>query len=98
MLALFPRAIDPAAPINAGVRHDVAYGLAQGRIVAPSADVAIACIVGVVMAGANRALDLSAEQTRAFAQDLGALLLHGLGLSRMQAARIMREAVESILA
>jgi AcrR family transcriptional regulator len=98
MLTLFPRATDPAAPMNSGVRRDVTDGIAQGRIVASSEDVAVACIVGVFMAGANRALDLTAEQTRAFAQDLGVLLLHGLGLSRLQAARIMREAVESILA
>jgi AcrR family transcriptional regulator len=98
MMTLFPRATDPAAPINAGVRRDVADGIAQGRIVAPSEDVAVACIVGVFMAGANRALDLSVDRARGFAQELGAMLLHGLGLSRLQATRMMREAVESILA
>jgi AcrR family transcriptional regulator len=98
MMTLFPRATNPAAPINAGVRRDVADGLAQGRIVASSEDVAVAYIVGVFMAGANRALDLSADQARGFAQELGAMLLHGLGLSRTQATRMMREAVESILA
>jgi AcrR family transcriptional regulator len=98
MMTLFPRATDPAAPINAGVRRDVADGLAQGRIVASSEDVAVAYIVGVFMAGANRALDLSADQARGFAQELGIMLLHGLGLGRGQATRMMREAVESILA
>jgi AcrR family transcriptional regulator len=98
MMKLFPRATDPTAPINSGVRRDVADGLAQGRIIAPAEDVAVSCIVGVFMAGANRALDLSADRTRGFAQELGALLLHGLGLSRTQATRMMHEAVESILA
>jgi AcrR family transcriptional regulator len=98
MMKLFPRATDPTAPINAGVRRDVADGIAQGRIVAPSEDVAVACIVGVFMAGANRALDLSADRAREFAQGLGAMLLHGLGLSRTQAMHIMREAVAAILA
>jgi AcrR family transcriptional regulator len=98
MMKLFPRATDPAAPMNLGVRRDVAEGMAQGQIVAPSEDVAVACIVGVFMAGANRALDLSADRASRFAQELGAMLLHGLGLGRTQAARIMREAVESILA
>jgi AcrR family transcriptional regulator len=98
MLTLFPRATDPAAPINSGVRRDIADGIAQGRIVAPAEDVAVACIVGVFMAGANRALDLSADQARAFAQELGTLLLHGLGLSRTQARHMMREAVGSVLA
>jgi AcrR family transcriptional regulator len=98
MMKLFPHAADPAAPINSGVRRDVADGIAQGRIIAPAEDAAVACIVGVFMAGANRALDLSAERTREFAQALGTMLLHGLGLSRVQATRIIREAVESILA
>jgi len=97
MMTLFPRATDPAAPMNAGVRRDVAEGIAQGRIVAPVEDVAVAYIVGVFMAGANRALDLSADRARGFAQELGAILLHGLGLSRTQAMHIMREAVESVL-
>jgi AcrR family transcriptional regulator len=98
MMRLFPHALDPAAPINSGVRRDVAEGVAQGRIVAASEDVAIACIVGVFTAGANRALDLSGDRARGFAQELGTILLRGLGLSRTQAARIMRDAVESVLA
>ena len=98
MMKLFPRATDPAAPINSGVHRDVADGIAQGRIVASSEDVAIAYIVGVFMAGANRALDLAADQAREFAQALGTILLHGLGLGRVQATHMMREAVESILA
>ena len=48
MMRLFPHATDPAAPINSGVRRDVTEGLAQGRIVASSEDVAVACIVGRV--------------------------------------------------
>lgn len=98
MMKLFPRATDPAAPMNAGVHRDVTDGIAQGRIIAPSEDVAVACIVGVFMAGANRTLDLSADRARGFAQELGIMLLHGLGLGRVQATRIMHEAVESVLA
>jgi AcrR family transcriptional regulator len=97
MMRLFPHATDPAAPINSGVRRDVIEGIAQGCIVASSEDAAIAAIVGVFMAGLNRTVDLGADQARGFAQELGTILLHGLSLSRMQAARIMREAVESIL-
>lgn len=72
-------------------------GLARGRIVAPSEDVVVACIVGVFMAGINRVLDLSPAQTNTFARDLGAILLHGLGLSRAQAERTMALAIESVL-
>jgi len=97
MARLFPHAADPAAPINRGVRSDVKEGLAQRRITAQSEDAAVACIVGVFMAGANRALDLKAAQTKTFARDLGSILLHGLGLSRTQAERITAQAVESVL-
>ena len=97
MMRLFPHATEPSAPINSGVRRDVADGLARGRIVAPSEEIAIACIVGVFMAGVNRALDLSPIRTRTFARDLGTILLHGLGLRRAQAAGLMNNAIDSIL-
>jgi AcrR family transcriptional regulator len=95
---LFPHATDPAAPLNSGARRDAADGIAQGRIVASSEDAAIACIVGVFMAAVNRALDLPSGRVREFAQGLGVILLHGLGLKLTEAQRIMREGVESILA
>jgi AcrR family transcriptional regulator len=94
---LFPHATDPGAPLNSGARRDAVDGIAQGRIVAPSEEAAVAYIVGVFMAGVNRALALSAARTRKFAEELGAILLHGLGLSSSQAARIMRDSVDSIL-
>ena len=97
MMRLFPHATDPAAPINSGVRGDVTEGLARGRIVASFEDVAVAYIVGVFMAGVNRALDLSSGQVGTFAGDLGAIMLHGLGISRSQAKRIMAQAVQSVL-
>lgn len=97
MMRLFPHATDPSAPINSGVRRDVADGLASGRIVAPSEEIAIACIVGVFMAGVNRALELSPVRTRAFARDLGSILLHGLGHGREQATGLMNKAIDSIL-
>jgi AcrR family transcriptional regulator len=94
---LFPRATDPTAPINSGVRRDAAEGMAQGRIVATSEDVVVAYVMGVFMAGVNRALDLPASRVRQFAQGLGTILLHGLGLKRAEAERIMRDAIEAIL-
>lgn len=97
MARLFPRATDPAAPINAGVRGDVTEGLERGRIVAPSEDVAVATIVGVFMAGVNRALDLPSSKADTIAIGMGTILLHGLGIGRPQAERIMRQAVQSVL-
>lgn len=97
MMRLFPRATDPAAPINSGVRRDAAEGMAQGRIVATSEDAVVACVMGVFTAGVNRALDLPAGRVREFAQGLGTILLHGLGLKSAEAERIMRDAIEAIV-
>jgi len=97
MMRLFPRATDPAAPINSGVRRDAAQGMTQGRIVATSEDAVVACVMGVFTAGVNRALDLPAGRVREFAQGLGTILLHGLSLKRAEAERIMRDAIEAIL-
>jgi len=97
MMRLFPHATDPYAPLNAGVRRDVAAGMSCGRIAAPSEDAAIAFIVGVIMAGLNRVMDLAAGRTGAFARDLGGILLRGFGLKRAEAIRITKVAVETIL-
>jgi len=97
MARLFPRATDPAAPINSGVRGDVTKGFEQGRIAAPSEDVAVASIVGVFMAGVNRALDLPSGKAGGLAIGMGTILLHGLGVRRTQAERIMTRAVQSVL-
>jgi len=42
--------------------------------------VAVACIMGVFMAGVNLAFELSLRQAKTFVRDLGVILLHGLGL------------------
>jgi AcrR family transcriptional regulator len=98
MMRLFPHSTDPAAPLNSGARRDAVGGIAQGRLVASSEDAAIACIIGVFMGGVNRALDLPPGHVGEFAQGLGAILLHGLGLKRAEAERIMRDSVQSVLA
>ncbi|HKF29004.1 MAG TPA: helix-turn-helix domain-containing protein [Candidatus Binataceae bacterium] len=97
MMRLFPHATDPSAPLNAGVRGDIAAGLSRRRIVAPSQDTAVAAIVGGIMAGLNRVMDLTPDRALAFAKDLGTILLRALGLDRSEAARIMKAAVETIL-
>ena len=97
MMRLFPHATDPSAPLNAGVRGDIAAGLSRRRIVAPSEDTAIAAIVGVIVAGLNRVTDLTPARAPTFARNLGTILLRGLGLDRSEAARIMKAAVETIL-
>lgn len=97
MMRLLPHATDPAAPLNSGARHDIADGIAQGRIVASSEDAAITCIISVFMGAVNRALDLPSGDVREFAQGLGAILLHGLGVKRAEAERIMRDSVNSVM-
>jgi len=93
---LFPNATDPSAPQNAGVRKDVVAGLNNQRITAASPDAPIAVIIGVAMAGVNRAIELGPAPREMFARDLGTILLRGLGLSRTSASRIMQVAVESV--
>jgi hypothetical protein len=50
------------------------------------------------MAGVNRALDLPSGRVGEFAEGLGVILLHGLGLKLTEAERIMRDSVGSVLA
>jgi AcrR family transcriptional regulator len=97
MMRLFPHATDPSAPLNAGVRGDIAAGLNRRRIVAPTEDAAVAALVGAIMAGLNRVMDLAPDRAAAFARDLGSILLRGLGLGPSEAARIMKAAAETIL-
>ena len=97
MMRLFPHATDPAAPINSGVRRDAAEGIAQGRVLADAEDVVVAYVMGLVVAGLNRALDLPREDVPEFARGLASLLIHGLGVKRPEADRIARAAVKSIL-
>jgi len=97
MMRLFPHATDPAAPLNAGLRDDVVNGLARKRIIAPSTEVAMALIVGVVVASLNRVIDLSPDQAASFMRDMGLVLLLGLGIDRKQAARIISAAVTSVI-
>ncbi len=97
MMRLFPHATDPAAPINSGVRRDAADGMSQGRIVAAAEEVVVPYVMGLFVAGVNRVLDLPAEGVPEFALGLGTMLVHGLGVKRLEADRIAREAVESIL-
>ena len=52
---------------------------------------------GCFHGGVNRSLDLPAGRVREFAHGLGTILLHGLGLKRAEAERIMRDAIEAIL-
>lgn len=56
----------------------------------------VAYVMGVFMAGVNRVLDLPSDGVREFAQGLGAVLLHGLGLKRAEAERIMRDSVDDL--
>jgi AcrR family transcriptional regulator len=93
---LFPLATDPSAPQNKGVREDVIAALATNCVTAASPDAPVAVIIGVAMAGVNRVIDLAEERREVFVRDLGTILLHGLGLSRVAAARVMQKAIESV--
>jgi len=97
LMRLFPHATDPATPLNAGVRGDVVSGIARRRIAAPSAEVGVGFIVGVVLAGLNRVIALPPTEAAAFVRDMGQVLLRGLGIDRRQATRIISVAVASVI-
>lgn len=97
LMRLFPHATDPATPLNAGVLDDVVSGLERKRIAVPSAEVGVALIVGVALAGLNRVTDLAPTEAASFMCDMGLVLLRGLGIDRKQASRIISAAVTSVL-
>lgn len=94
---MFPRATDPSAPLNRGIREDVISGRTSGRLVTSTLDAPVAVIVGIAMAAANRLMELGPKQADSFAEDIGRILLHGLGLSPASARRVMRSAINSVL-
>jgi AcrR family transcriptional regulator len=87
-------------PLNDGVRLDIARGLAEGRLAAPSLDAGVLYVVGLcqvlLAAVVLQALD-RAPAGRLTAEML-ALLLVGLGLSPGEAEALASETAADLLA
>jgi hypothetical protein len=97
MMRMHPQATDPDAPINAGVRFDIRGGLSSRRFSAPSEAAALIFVVGVVQGTLSRSLDLLDVGTVArLCEDLGLLLLRGLGLAPRDAETVMTAALSAV--
>jgi hypothetical protein len=98
MLRLQPGVVDPDAPINTGIKGDVALGLKTKRFTAPSVHVAVVFIIGAAMATFARVADDGEHRLKdpyAFASDIIATVLVALGLKQAEAARIAASAVDA---
>lgn len=98
MLRLQPGVVDPDAPINGGIKSDVALGLKTKRFTAPSVHVAVVFIIGVAMATFARLADDGEHRLKNpydFAADVIATVLVALGLKQAEAARLAATAVDA---
>ena len=85
-------------PLNAGVRRDITDGLRAGRFVVPSVDAGALFVSGTchimlmhAVEESNRAVNITA------AQQLGALLLRGLGVKFHEAESLSAQAMHEFL-
>ncbi len=97
MMRMNPRATDPDAPINSGVRRDVQLGIDANSFRVPSQTAATIMVIGVVQAGLSRALDLGEMAAAAeLGRELGLLLLRGLGVTPGKASSVMASALAAV--
>ncbi len=97
MLRLFNGAAIPDAPMNAGVRADLAAGLATGRFGGVTLETAVLMAVGIVQMTNARVLEQpAATQAAALARDMAFGLLRGLGLEASAARAIADRAAAHI--
>ena len=98
-LRLFQGAAIPDATMNAGVRADVAAGLAAGRFSGLTQEAGLLLTVGVVQMAVGRVLGQGdPKQAAALSRDLAFGLLRGLGLDPASAKTIAAKASADIFA
>lgn len=98
MLRLQPGVVDPDAPINAGIKSDVALGVKTKRFTVPSIHVGVVFIIGAAMATFARVADDGEHRLKNpfdFSADVIATVLVALGLKQPEAARIAAAAVDA---
>ena len=94
---LFPGPAIPDAPMNAGVRADIAAGLQDGRFAGLGLEAAVLLAVGCVNITVGRVLDRhDGAETAALAQDMAFALLRGLGVDPAEARDVAARAAMSI--
>lgn len=95
-LRLRPDAVDPDAPINTGVRSDVALGLKTKRFSAPSLHAGVVAVIGIAMAAMARLADAGDHRPKnphEFAAEMIALVLIALGIKPAESARLAQAAI-----
>jgi hypothetical protein len=97
LIRINPGAVDPDAPINAGIRGDIALGLKTKRFTAVSLQAATVAIIGAATAAIVRLSAIGAGRVTGgpsvFAADVITMMLVALGLKQSEAASIAKAAV-----
>lgn len=98
-LRLFQGASIPDAPMNAGVRADIAAGLDAGRFSGLTQEAGVLLAVGIVQIAVGRVLTHdNPKQAAGLSRDLAFGLLRGLGLDAPSARAIAAKAAADIFA
>lgn len=97
MQRLFPAAAVPDAPMNRGVRADIAAGLKTGRFAGLSQEAAILAAVGLVQVAVARAAGPEGGAPDRLGRELAFALLRGLGVEPSEAEAIAARAAADLL-
>lgn len=97
MLRMTPQATDPEAPVNAGLRADIANGIAAGAY-AVGIEGGTAAMMGIATSLISRICDGAHDRNAALTlgADMAAIALRGLGLPRADAERIAQAEAQDI--
>jgi AcrR family transcriptional regulator len=99
MLRGHARGLHADHPLNAGLRADIAGGIASGRFDAIGEDAAITFVIGVcqMLLAVEIEPDRAAADMNALTIEVLTLLLASLGIARPEAASLAARGVEAIL-
>lgn len=97
MQRLFPTAGVPDAPMNRGVRADIAAGLQAGRFTGLGREAAVLAAVGLAQVAVARAGAPDAGPPATLGRELAFALLRGLGVPPAEAEAIASRAANDLL-
>lgn len=98
MLSLSARRTDVAAPLNAGVTHDIKAGLAGGQFKNISAEAGVLIVLGLISVAIDYLKALrSVRSAPDVAFEMGGALLRALGCEPELAEQVAREAAKLAL-
>ena len=87
-----------ASTLDAGLRHDLALGIAQGRFDVPHPDAALALVQGVVREGVMRIINgIAADEIPDFVTAAAAMVLRALGTEPSECEPLAREAAMQVV-